>query len=110
MVRITSKLWVSALLRRVQAAGAFATVLHKGNDEAGAIYLVVNALNGTVQLFGPALQGAYDGESRERQFELLLDAAPETEVNEKVRQERNFDPDLWVIEIEDRQGRSFLET
>ncbi len=110
MARVTSGLWVSALIRRAQAAGAFATVMHKGNAEAGAVYVIANNLSGSSTLFGPALQGAYEVGDEDRQFETLLENASEYEVSEKVAQERRFDPDLWVIEIEDREGRSFLES
>ena len=109
-MRVTSSLWVSALIRRAEAAGAFAMVLHRGAAEAGAIFIVVNNLNDQIALYGPAPQTDYslDGPS-ERQFECVLDAASDDDVKQKIARERSFDPDIWVIEIEDRQGRSFIE-
>ena len=110
-MRVTSSLWVSALIRRAEAAGAFAMVLHKGAAEAGAIFVVVNDLGDSVALYGPAPQTDYsmDGPS-ERQFERVLDAATADDLKQKIERERSFDPDIWVVEIEDRQGRSFIES
>ena len=111
MARVTSQIWISALIRRAQTAGAFVTVLHKGNAEAGAIYLVVSDLSGMMTLHGPALQGAYDSDgSLDRKFEILLENVSDEQVKNRIEQERSFDPDLWVLEIEDREGRAFAET
>ena len=109
MARVTSQLWVGALIRRAQSAGAFVTVLHKGNAEAGAVYVVVNDRSANVTLYGPALQGSYDEGPQDRKFEILLENSAEQDVQERIERERNFDPDLWAIEIEDRGGRSFVE-
>ena len=108
-MRVTSELWVSALIRRSQLAGAFATVVHRGAAEAGAIFLIINDLRGGNALYGPAPQADYEFEgSQERQFECLLEAAETTDLDQKIQRERSFDPDIWVVEIEDRQGRNFL--
>ena len=107
---MTSQVWVSALVRRAQAAGAFATVLHKGNAEAGAIYILVNDMLGGMKLYGPALQGSYDETGpQDRKFEILLENTSERKILDRVEKERDFDPDLWVIEIEDRSERNFAE-
>ena len=85
-------------------------VLHKGAAEAGAIFVVVNDLTETVALYGPAPQTDYsiDGPS-ERRFECVLNEASGEDLRQKIERERSFDPDIWVVEIEDRQGRSFIE-
>ncbi len=109
-MRVTSEFWVGALLRRAQSAGAFVTVVHKGAKEAGAIYILINNLAQSFSLLGPAPQIVYDEkDDAERQFEWLLKATNETEAAEKITRERNFDPDIWLIEIEDREGRCFIE-
>ena len=108
-MRVTSEFWVSALIRRSQKAGAFATVIHRGAKEAGAIFLVVNDLEGGNTLYGPAPQADYSFEGGpERQFECLLENTAMAESDKKIDRERNFDPDIWVVEIEDREGRTFL--
>lgn len=110
-MRVTSSLWVSALIRRAEAAGAFAMVLHRGAAEAGAIFIVVNNMSDRIALYGPAPQTDYsmDGPS-ERQFECVLDEASDDDLKQKIAREKSFDPDIWVVEIEDRQGRSFIES
>jgi len=92
----------------VQAGGAFAAVVKKGVPEAGAIYIVVNDLDGDFTLYGPALQGVYEDGPQDRLFEVLVEPGPEAPVRERLESERNFDPDLWIVEIEDREGRSFV--
>jgi hypothetical protein len=46
----------------------------------------------------------------DRLFTLLAREAPEETTRERIEQEVNFDPDLWLVDIEDRNGRAFIET
>ena len=118
-MRVTSSLWVSALIRRAEAAGAFAMVVHRGAAEAGAIFIIGNNLSADAGaaaaaakfvLYGPAPQSDYGEEGvSQRQFECLLETATSDDIAEKIARERSFDPDIWVIEIEDREGRTFIE-
>jgi hypothetical protein len=111
MSRLTSDFFVSAYLRRAQIEGAFAGLRRRGGSEAGAIFIVIDRLDGTATLLGPAPQSSYaegDGErafSRLHQPETLERAAIEA----KIAREIAFDPDCWVVEVEDRQGRHFLD-
>ncbi len=109
-MRVTSEFWVGALVRKAQSQGAFATVVHKGTPEAGAVFLIVNNQSGAFTVYAPAPQAFYgsDGDGG-RLFEARLAAVAEEAVNELIDRERSFDPDVWVVEIEDQQGRSFLE-
>jgi len=110
-MRVTSSLWVSALIRRAQSEGAFATVVHKGAAEAGAVFVCVNDLDNNLALYGPAPQMLYDaGRPSERQFECLLMGQSQGEIDQKISRERSFDPDIWLVEIEDRLARSFIDT
>ncbi len=110
-MRVTSSIWIAAHIRRSQSEGAFATVVHKGAEEAGAIFVVVNDLAGNLTLYGPAPQILYDaGAPSERQFECLIQGQSQSDIDEKIRRERSFDPDIWVLEIEDRLARSFIDT
>lgn len=106
MQRLRADIFVAALVRQAQVDGAFAAVTHKGAAEAGAVIVKVARLDRSADLYGPAPQSlaADDGE---RRFERLMQAAPEFEVDEKIRREIGFDSDCWVVEIEDRAGRSF---
>jgi hypothetical protein len=100
-MRVTSDLWVSALLRRVQSAGGFGAVLRRGAVEAGAIFIVSRSRLGEVSLYGPAPQIAYEeGRPEERRFSELLGPTDDKTVNARIDSEARFDPDLWVIEVE----------
>src|SRR5262245_38165618 len=99
---IPSHLWVSALLRRAGAAGAFAVIVHRGDEERGDVLLKVTTSRGKARLYGPAFRP--DGPA---EFERLT-AETEAEADELIFRRRKADRDLWVIEIEDREGRHFL--
>ena len=109
-MRVTSSLWVGAYVRRCFAEGAFAAVVRRGAEEAGAIFVIVDRLNGTADLYAPAPQAIFD-ESRpsDRLFQLVAADEPLADVNARVEREVRFDPDLWVVAVEDRDGRAFLE-
>ncbi|MDN5927179.1 MAG: DUF1491 family protein [Hyphomicrobiales bacterium] len=100
-MRVTSDLWVSALLRRVHSAGGFGAVLQRGSTEAGAIFIVRRSRLGEVTLYGPAPQIFYEeGKPQERGFSAMLGPAGEAAVDAMLEKERRFDPDLWIVEIE----------
>jgi hypothetical protein len=110
-VRLKSAIWVAAYLRRCNTEGAYAVVRRRGAEEAGAIFVKIARLDGSAALFGPAPQTAFEGA---RPHEHLFVASfkesfvAEAEVEKRIGRELNFDPDLWLIEVEDRAGRNFL--
>lgn len=112
-MRLKSGIWVAAYLRRCQVEGAFAAVRRRGAEEAGAVFIVVNRLDGTASLFGPAPQSAFDqSQPLERMFTVVLGGetpAPEADIEARLTREVRFDPDVWIVEIEDRAGRHFLD-
>ena len=109
-MRLTSEFWISALLRRADRAGAAAVVRRRGDATAGAIWVVVDRCDGTGDLHVPAPQSEVEeGEAGERRFETIAKRLPSEEITSRIASEARFDPDLWVIEIEDRDGRSFIE-
>ncbi len=109
-MRLKSELWVKAFLRRCEIGGASAVMMRRGNRDAGAIYIVVDWLDGTASLYGPAPAGL-DVSDQERRFVRLLDAerADRADVVAYLEKEASFDSDLWVVEVEDRKGRHFLD-
>lgn len=110
MMRVTSGLWVGAFVRRCFSEGAMAAVGRHGADEAGAILVVVDRLDETVDLYAQAPQSAFtDSRPADRLFQLLLSRVARSEIDRRLADELRFDPDLWVVEVEDRGGRSFLE-
>src|SRR3981189_2588977 len=111
-MRLKSAIWVSAYLRRCNIEGAFAAVRRRGAEEAGAIFIKLNRLDGTAELFGPAPQSAFDeAHPVDRALSKGRKDRParEAKIEERIVREIRFDPDAWVIEIEDRAGRHFLE-
>ncbi len=99
---IPAHIWVSALLRRATGAGAFATIVHRGDEDRGDVLVKVTLARGEAQLYAPAFNP--EGPSA---FERLA-VEDEAGVDVLIAKRRSADRDLWVIEIEDRAGRHFL--
>ncbi|WP_288429375.1 DUF1491 family protein [uncultured Agrobacterium sp.] len=101
-MRLKSEIFVSALIRRVFAAGDFAAIERKGAVEAGAIFIRQRLRGGLENLYGPAPQSFSDDEEvrAERRFELRLEGAQAQDVESILEKERRFDSDLWVVELE----------
>jgi hypothetical protein len=109
-MRLKSALWVAAYLRRCQVEGCSAVVRRRGAEEAGAIFVRICRLNGTSELFGPAPQSALEPGAADRIFTACLASqpAPDPEIENYLSRETKFDPDLWIVEVEDSAGRNFL--
>jgi hypothetical protein len=108
--RLRTDFWVAALRKRAEAAGAFVSIARRGADEAGAIFVLVDRLDGRFDLYGPAPQSVFDDDTlSDRLFSLIAAAQPEETTSARMQQELKFDPDLWLVGIEDKQGRAFLE-
>jgi hypothetical protein len=109
-MRLKSGIWVAAYLRRRQIEGVAAVLRRRGSEEAGAIFIKVSRLDGSADLYGPAPQSAFD-EARavERMFDLALAEKPEADIEAYLARQIRYDPDLWIVEVEDRAGRSFLD-
>jgi hypothetical protein len=109
-MRVTSALWVGAYVRRCFGAGAAAAVVKRGAEEAGAIFVIADRLDGTGDLYAPAPQASFDeSEPGDRLFQKVASAAAMAEIDQRLEREKKFDPDLWVVAVEDREGRAFLE-
>lgn len=108
MARLRSDFWVSAYLRRCSVEGVDAALRKRGAAEAGAIFVKVDHLDGTASLYGPAPQLFLD-DSGVRLFAPILRGVMPLDVEERMTRELRFDSDLWLVEIDDRQGRHFLD-
>jgi hypothetical protein len=111
-MRLKTALWVAAYLRRCQVEGTFAVVRRRGAEEAGAVFVRISRLDGTSDLFGPAPQSAFDAMGgADRAFTLCLKErpAPDAAVEAYLAREIKFDPDVWIVEVDDREGRNFLD-
>lgn len=102
--RLASGLWVHAYLRRLSLADIPAFVIAHGDDTAGAVLVKLNTLDGHAK----ALVRQYDLMSGARAWQVLADGS-EADVDASITKQRGFDGDLWVIEVEDRQGRHLLD-
>ncbi len=111
-MRLKTALWVAAYLRRCHVEGIFAVVRRRGAEEAGAVFVRVCRLDGTSDLFGPAPQSAFDAaQESARAFtpSLARQSAPDADVEAYLARQLKFDPDAWIVEVEDRAGRNFLD-
>ena len=110
-LRLRTDFWVAALRRRAEAAGAYVSIAKRGSEEAGAVFVIVDRRDGRCDLYGPAPQSVFD-EARppDRLFFRMIDGRPEEEARARIEREIRFDPDLWLVDIEDREGRAFVET
>jgi hypothetical protein len=108
-MRLKSEIWVRAYLRRCQVENVPAVIVRRGDEAAGAIFISVDRLDGTVSLYGPAPAGLSATETDRRWvncFGSRVASGPEAKLY--LARQSEFDPDLWIIEIEDRAGRHFL--
>ncbi len=94
--------WVYALIRRAQIGAAFAALVRKGDADGGAVLVKVCTLDGQAVLYRPISN--FDGER------VWLPKGPmcEREIDRLIGKRVATDPDVWVVEIEDKQGRHFL--
>ena len=104
--RLKSKMLVQAGLRQCMALGLMATVVRSGDEDAGAVYLKINRLGPGFTIL--ALARELDGSLKWRS---LTGDTPVQEAcaDAVLEKERRIDPDIWVLEIEDREGRNPLE-
>ncbi|MFD2738138.1 DUF1491 family protein [Sulfitobacter aestuarii] len=104
MARLTARFWVDAYLARLRLRDIPAFVVAHGDDTGGAVLVKQSTLDGRARVF----QRSFDLMSGARLW-IELAAGEEREVDAAVARQRGFDPDLWVIEVEDRAGRHLLD-
>ena len=104
MVRLTAELWVDAYLPRLRLADIPAFVVSRGDATAGSVMVKQNPLNGSAKLF----QRSVDMFTGDRIWVTLAEGTDD-EVENVIFRQRQFDPDLWVIEVEDRDNRHLLD-
>ncbi len=109
-MRLKSEIWVKAYLRRAMSEGIAGYIAARGDEFAGAIFIHIDGLDGSHWLFGPAPAGL-DLSSSERRWVSCFDSSPVSaeQANSYLAQQKKYDPDLWIVELEDRQGRHFLD-
>ena len=103
-MRLSTDIWVSALLRRAEQGGAFPAVIRKGDAQAGAVLVkVIDRRAGRFDLYAEAVRG-----EGERVWMRPVGAEDEAAQDAYAERAVRFDPDIWIVEIDDPSGRHFL--
>ncbi len=102
-MRLTAGFWVQAYVARLAQANIPAFITAHGDDTAGAVIVKSNTLDGRATAFqrGMNMEGGRSWH--------ILEAGVEADVDLALARQRGYDPDLWIIEVEDRDGRTLLE-
>lgn len=103
--KLTAAIQIKAIIRRAEVAGAQAFLVRRGSEEAGAIFLKLSRLDGTFTVLNQARRGG--GELI--WIKPLGEAVDEERANRYLEKQVAGDPDLWILEIEDPQGRAFVD-
>jgi hypothetical protein len=110
ILRLKATIWVSAYLRRLNALAIPAVIVRRGDADAGAIFIKISSLDGFAQVLRPAATGFADSDTdRFWTIAMPAGATEERAADAYLARQANFDSDMWVVEIEDRQGRHFLD-
>lgn len=84
------------------SGGAFAAIAQKGDRDSGAVIVTVRERGGMMRLY----QSATDMEGQRIWHESV--PAQTSDIDAQISRYRARDPDLWIVEIEDKEGRHFL--
>lgn len=103
---LSSDFWVGALIRRVEQAGSFASVARKGHPRFGAVLVKVLNLRTREAYVLREVQTGQDGDATA--WMRPLETLNEPDIDAWIARQVAYDPDLWVVEIEDVEGRHFL--
>lgn len=108
-LRVKSAIYISALTRRLFSDGLAGAIEKKGAEDAGAIFIRVLKRDRSQMLLSPAPQSLTQGETADRCFEIRLENATESEVDQKLAREKSFDSDIWIAEIETDDPERYLK-
>ena len=102
--RLASEFWVRAYLSRLRLLNIPAFVSASGDPKAGSVLVKVNSLDGSARVF----QRSFDLMSDKRVW-VVMDEGDDAALDEMLERQRSRDPDLWIVEVEDRNGRHLLD-
>ncbi len=103
--RLPAGLEVSALVRRVQNEGGFATVIAKGHPEAGTIMALTTCNNANFRAWERMPQA--DGERRWTCVRVA-ETGSDPDWMAWLERRRTQDSDLWIIELDIADGERFI--
>ena len=98
---LTTGLWVSAQVRLCDLAFIPATVVRRGDPDAGTVLLKINRFEAGVTVYTQA-SSMGDGPAWSRG--TAPSPVPEADADAYIARQVARDPDVWVLEIEDRKG------
>ncbi len=102
--QLPTDLIINAQIRIAAKEGVPITVRRHGDNSSGTIIIKINHLDGTAQVL---TQVRFDDElvwtavNKSRPFS-------EAEADLYLEQQAKIDPDSWLLEIEDKQGRHWF--
>lgn len=102
--RLPTHLIVGAQIRRAAQQGVPIVVLRRGDPQGGAVALKINRLDGTAHVLVQTRRDTVLGWSPASRQDPLAEA----EADAVMTRQGEFDPDLWLIEIEDRSGEHWF--
>ncbi len=103
-MRLSSDIWVYALIRRVELAGSFATVVRKGDARGGAVLVkTLDRKTGQARLWAEAT-----GPNGDSIWMTPITSDLEADLDAYIERAARIDPDIWVVEVEDSNGRRFF--
>jgi len=104
--RLPTELWVKAHVRRCSGAGVPVVIARRGDPHSGIVIVKLNQLES-----GCRVMTQMRGLDGRLGWMAALDGklVPESEADEYISRQTARDPDLWVIEIEDREGRHLVD-
>jgi hypothetical protein len=103
--KLKAAIQIQAIIRRAEVAGAQAFLVRRGSEEAGALFLKLSRLDGSFTVLNQARRGEGELVWTKPLGDSVDEAAAQTYLDKQMR----FDPDLWILEIEDREGRAFVD-
>ncbi len=108
MTSIRAEIWCSAFVRRHNDAGRICVVAKKGDPIAGQVWVEVDHLDGTGSLFAQAPGAMVPDTARDWVFQNHLNRVQNEKIRERLKREENFDPDFWLLVVEDQAGEHGL--
>ena len=102
--RLATEIWVSAYRRRLDLEGIFCHVARRGDATAGAVLVKLATMDGRGRVF----QRGFDLGTGDRAWTVLAEGA-EADCDAACARQVSFDPDVWVVEVEDPRGRHLLD-
>ena len=102
--RLATGIWVGAYKARLEAENIPVYITARGDETAGAVAVKCARLDGTALAYERSL----DLMTGARTWIVSADGT-ESEVDAQLARARARDPDLWIVEIESREGRTLLD-